>query len=472
MQPYPVSAGRPAAAACLGRDELPRMRLHTTEPFPSFPSGATEWLEDRAARDGAEGGCPSDLWLIDGVLYDMSSFVDSHPGGRQWLQMTRGSDCTDAFETHHLNMKRARSVLQRFAVGRPAKEPSGKTAAYIWRDDGFYRSTRHRAWEALQDAYPGARPAGPTGFMLFLSTGAALLFVALFLATCVSASYVAATLAGYAIFVLMGVGHNFFHQQDSLWRFAWDVSMFSVNDWRASHAISHHLYPNLDPDLEASALEPLVSFMRNRPTNPLAVYLYWWPLNWIIPLQQMMDQWRRYLVRRTRPRPEDLIVCAECAALVSGCGLGRGLGLFLYMHGVALLLIQLVSTPVHRSEFSWTEGCPGAAFDFGEHIILTTQEYWTSFCAARPRLGLAASLFLFAGFNQHVTHHMFPTCDLSKQHVLTAVIHAQADAFGIPRHRPRPLWELLRSTIAVWHRTGGSLSYRPPDRPAPGKKRE
>ena len=320
-----------------------------------FPSGASDWLEDRAARDKTLGGCPSDCWLIGGVLYDLTDFLDKHPGGKLWLEMTRGMDCTDAFETHHLNMARATKLLEQFVVGRPAKELVGKTDAYDWRDDGFYRTTRRKCWETLLAG--GVRPFGPTGFMLFLCSASAVLFVCLFVATCMTSSYAVASGAGYSIFVLMGIGHNFFHQRDTIWRFAWDVSMFSSDDWRASHAISHHLYPNLDTDLEASGLEPFVTFMRNRPTNPLTVYLYWWPLNLLIPVQQLLDQWRRYAMRRLRPKPEDCIVWIECVALMCCCGLIRGLVLFLYMHGFAMLLIQLVSTPVHRSEFSWTEGC-------------------------------------------------------------------------------------------------------------------
>ena len=59
---------------------------------------------------------------------------------------------------------------------------------------------------------------------------------------------------------------------------------------------------------------------------------------------------------------------------------------------------------------------------------------------------------------------MFPTCDLSKQYLLTTVIHEQADAFGIARHPPKSLFALFLSTAATWHRTSG-LGYRPPEAP-------
>lgn len=46
-------------------------------------SGHT-WLEAKRETDGAEG-----LWRVHDGLYDLGSFVDSHPGGAEWLEMTK-----------------------------------------------------------------------------------------------------------------------------------------------------------------------------------------------------------------------------------------------------------------------------------------------------------------------------------------------------------------------------------------------
>jgi cytochrome b involved in lipid metabolism len=43
-----------------------------------------QWLKDRRDDDGAEG-----LWRIHDNLYDFSSFVETHPGGQEWLQLTK-----------------------------------------------------------------------------------------------------------------------------------------------------------------------------------------------------------------------------------------------------------------------------------------------------------------------------------------------------------------------------------------------
>lgn len=45
---------------------------------------------------------PNHLWRIHGHLYDLNSYIDLHPGGQIFLEKTRGTDCTEAFECHHV----------------------------------------------------------------------------------------------------------------------------------------------------------------------------------------------------------------------------------------------------------------------------------------------------------------------------------------------------------------------------------
>lgn len=42
------------------------------------------WLEMKREQDGAEG-----LWRIHDGLYDLSDFVEEHPGGSEWLELTK-----------------------------------------------------------------------------------------------------------------------------------------------------------------------------------------------------------------------------------------------------------------------------------------------------------------------------------------------------------------------------------------------
>lgn len=47
-------------------------------------STTDDWLQDRRRMDNAEG-----LWRVEDNLYDLSSFLDRHPGGREWLELTK-----------------------------------------------------------------------------------------------------------------------------------------------------------------------------------------------------------------------------------------------------------------------------------------------------------------------------------------------------------------------------------------------
>jgi Cytochrome b5-like Heme/Steroid binding domain len=46
--------------------------------------GAENWLRVRSTEEGAEG-----LWRIHNKLYDLSSYIKIHPGGSEWLELTK-----------------------------------------------------------------------------------------------------------------------------------------------------------------------------------------------------------------------------------------------------------------------------------------------------------------------------------------------------------------------------------------------
>ena len=53
---------------------------------PGIMATVDNWLDDRRKLEGAEG-----LWRVDDNLYDLTTFTDKHPGGAQWLELTRVS---------------------------------------------------------------------------------------------------------------------------------------------------------------------------------------------------------------------------------------------------------------------------------------------------------------------------------------------------------------------------------------------
>ena len=217
------------------------------------------WLADKAADDQRRTGVTPGLWCVHGKLYDLSSFMARHPGGQEWLSMTRGSDITELVETHHLNMPAVEAVLTKTFVKEAPRAALAKAEPrFTFEPNGFYKTLQRRVVAVV-----GTDMAqhGPTSEMLAVCTTLLLCWALAFGAMCVApmaTAAIASIVAAFLLHGLMGVGHNFFHQADNLWMYAFDLSLFTSHGWRVSHAISHHTYANLEIDTEVSSVEPFL----------------------------------------------------------------------------------------------------------------------------------------------------------------------------------------------------------------------
>ena len=228
------------------------------EPETFYPSGRdakvkfqTQWMQSKAKDDGLES---NRLWRIHDSLYDLTEYMAHHPGGREWLELTAGTDVTEAFESAHVDIRKARRVLAKYLVGE-ARQP--RNSRFTFAPDGFYATLRDRIlpiWKKCE----GGKPT--YGILLFqdLLLG---LFLVLFGLTAYSGSMAMAGLAGVVLGTVTALSHNFFHKKTTWRTYIWDLSMLSSRDWRISHHLSHHLYTGTLSDFEVSAWEPLVSYL-------------------------------------------------------------------------------------------------------------------------------------------------------------------------------------------------------------------
>jgi len=95
------------------------------------------------------------------------------------------------------------------------------------------------------------------------------------------------------------------------------------------------------------------------------------------------------------------------------------------MHSTISFILVLTSWSVHHDDHLWHDGDPydNKANDFGKHILLTTTEH---------SLGnLYLNFLLFAGLNDHVIHHLFPTIDHSRFDEIRDIFIQTKKEFGI-----------------------------------------
>jgi len=98
--------------------------------------------------------------------------------------------------------------------------------------------------------------------------------------------------------------------------------------------------------------------------------------------------------------------------------------LFLVMHAVTSFIIVGTSFSVHHDNLCWHDGDePLKDRDFGRHILATTRDHSVG--------NLVWNFLLFAGLNDHVLHHLFPTIDHSRFDEIRPEFKSLCAKFGI-----------------------------------------
>ncbi|CAK1546128.1 unnamed protein product [Leptosia nina] len=376
-------------------------------PYPhlrdDLPKTAHQWIDGKREQDGAEG-----LWRIHDGLYDFTDFVQSHPGGAQWLECTKGTDITEQFITHHLSGN-AEPIIPKYFV-RKTKQP--RNSPFTFADDGFYSTLKSKIAEKRKEIPKDVRKKSDlitdVLLVLFLIGSPLTCWVwtqnlLLGLASTVAVSYL--------LTCLTICGHNYFHRTDSWRMYVFNICGFSYSEWRVTHAMSHHLHTNTAQDIELGLLEPFLQFLPN-PNKPILVQMaaFYYPVIYafvilgclIKDVAVSLAGYRGKKLTWTNVIPFAVPVWMW---LASG-------SYFPWVISVWLLMIILSSeffmifglTAGHHSHTNFFEGdIPRSdKIDWGIHQIDTIVE----------NIDNAGNHFKsITRFGDHALHHLFPTLD-------------------------------------------------------------
>nr|XP_050863869.1 cytochrome b5-related protein isoform X2 [Vespula vulgaris] len=246
-----------------------KQKINSSIPGLAYPLARNEiiktpygFLKGRTQQDGAEG-----LWRIRNGLYDLRTFAKSHPGGAEWITLTKGTDITEAFEAHHLTEK-AERILPKFYI-RDAT--TLRSIPLTFEPNGFYHTFKKRALEALKGV-DFHRPSKVSNFIADSFLAATVFFC---LASVYShiLSFIAIIIAGFFLAWTAVIGHNYFHMRDNFRMYYFDLSLMSSKDWRITHVLSHHLYPNTLWDYEMYAIEPFLKWLPDKNKNIITSFI-------------------------------------------------------------------------------------------------------------------------------------------------------------------------------------------------------
>lgn len=85
------------------------------------------------------------------------------------------------------------------------------------------------------------------------------------------------------------------------------------------------------------------------------------------------------------------------------------------VHALNFIATMMFSFPTHRSKQVWTEGDGDGTRDFAVHILKATLSH-------NEGISFGRSILMYQGFTDHVAHHLFPTVDHSKLHLVTPLV--------------------------------------------------
>ncbi|KAF7280591.1 cytochrome b5-related protein-like [Rhynchophorus ferrugineus] len=363
-----------------------RQKLHTVDM----------WLEDKREIDGAEG-----LWRVGDKLYDLTDFIKRHPGGPEWLELSKGLDITEAFEVHHVRSN-PEEILKKYYV-RDARIP--RNAPFTFKEDGFYKTLKREVAKVLPTL-----PKQSIRTTNFFIDSFFCIFIFLSILAVTYWNFILGILAGNFLAILAIAAHNYFHQKDNYRMYYFNLSLMQVREWRISHILSHHLHTNTIDDLEISAWQPFLQYLPIK-EKPLRRYGQWLaaPIIWVTGFH------RSYITR--------------VLEYISGRGyMGKGdlipfiVPLAMYIFGgqalVSTLIMWTFIVCVGSTHFFFV-GLHAAhhhpdIFHDGDTPRSESDYDWglSQMDAVMDRKEITGSHFLvLTNFGDHALHHLFPTLD-------------------------------------------------------------
>ncbi|XP_058815405.1 cytochrome b5-related protein-like [Topomyia yanbarensis] len=401
--------------------------------YPTFRSRSLKtvysWLAGKRQDDGAEG-----LWRVHDTLYDLTEFIDRHPGGADWIKLTKGTDITEAFESQHIR-NHAEILLPLYKV-RVARDP--RNVQLTFHEHGFYKTLKRRVREISKNL--DTRPAR---YSELIQDSLLIAFFALVFAAVTLGSYLVAALCGWVLAGTMICAHNFFHQKNN-WRMRiFNLAFFSYREQRISHVLSHHFYPNSILDLEISFFEPFLCWLPRSSTKKNRIQRFgswiYEPLVFAIMfLNEFIKRLVETLFTSTNAFYWDdlitLILPTFMYATSSNC-LSSVLAMWIFIVLVGSFAFGFISLNAahHHPDIVHSGDSIPMNIDFGIYQIATVID----------RSDIRDSqLNVLTTFGHHCLHHLFPTMDHGLLPQLNSVFLETCAEFHL-EYREYSWWQMF-----------------------------
>ena len=411
---------------------------------------------------------------VHGKVYDVSSFVEKHPGGPDQIALGAGRDISQLFESYH--SEKAFKILEKFHVGDlvsnewPVFPPRGE----------FYRTLKQRVDRYFKDHNldPKYDPWMFVRYAFFLGFAFFCTFTVMHNHENMPFSFLMTVLWGFDVaLVAMTFTHDSSHFSITHKPWVWRV-FGSVHDlfhgasifmWIHQHTMGHHPFTNIDgrdPDIATHGSKPdLRRIKHQQPWIPRYLYQHIYvPL--VYCFLGLKTRFQDFLLLKSGRNSAMALTIPTYSQLIqfyTGKFLHlnyRFTLLYLYMPLWKVILFNFIAEFVGSywlalvfqtshviSEVEWPQPDENNELqrDWAELQVATTQDYATD------------SWFwsVFTGSLNHQTvHHLFPGILQSHYIKLTPILRDTCREFGVTYHCVPTFWEALGCHINHLKRLG------------------
>ncbi len=416
---------------------------------------------------GEHHGEQSALVAFDGLVYDITTFLRLHPGGRSILVPALGTDVTDTLESLHdahvSRILRTEDTRRQFGirlVGRLASCTAGeqnRIGRYDYQSRREYRRPDPMADELRHAVFGYLREAGlpwkkPLPNALFLLIFFYVLYAFGMYMAFIRGSAVWSLLLGSIItFMAVNVAHTVMHGgfSDSrtinlLGRTIWDIVGYSSRCWDVEHQ-SHHQAPHSMIDLQTAGATVVRFFEHQeyKPYHRYQMFYIWFVFILYSPNSWVVHSYNTLFRYKCVPRSEKI---GHVVAKSVGFCLPIALSFFVLDSGTAFRNLFLFA--VSTSYFSLF-----TLFIQHEDSYLAenADEPWSLRQIQTSATWYTNSLlqWLLGYFNHHTEHHLFPGLNPALYPRIRPIVQAICEKHGV-RYKHISLFELVSSQVRAW----------------------
>jgi linoleoyl-CoA desaturase len=397
------------------------------------------------------------MWKIHGKVYDLTSYLDKHPGGRLILESCQGEkDATAAFQSYHamMNMDKIKEIMKKYEVGTCSSK-------FNFNENGFYNDLKKKVKNYFEQNNISHHA---NNFWVFKSTIQLLAYIGCLYVSFISSHInllnrvIFSFLAGH-IFIQLGfcVMHDASHLAISnnkhinyLLNNIWNsFSLWNTQKWSIHHCFYHHSYTGTIDDPDTKHFKPFIRKSNNEkkhkylnlayfPKLQFIFYTCFLPGMWFGQILSYL-RWKNYLwgmkLVNYKSNIDELLI--------------NFLFLFMLIYSQNILVIfsYIISCnisyfvcimPDHDTLNTHNNLISNIDKDWGELQVCNSGNFATS-------NSLVCNLF--GGINYQIEHHLFPTiCHVHFPNIKKIVKQTCID-YNIPYVDYKTTYEAVYATL-------------------------